>query len=261
MSSTRSGSCRAEPEPDKLSVSILLEEIGFLQYSKGDYAAAEHTYRLAFSALDEWRASLPVIMPTQGQSPLTLDKLSPDKRMHRAMLLLATGRASHALPLLLSIDRDRERDFVVVADHLSENDKLKHMGNISLELNIIISCLTDPRQTRREEAAILAATAILRRKARVLDALSQSHSRLRQHLTPDDVRAINEVNEARTMLSQLSTRADLDPAERLAETRRLTGLLRDKEQALDRVALGITSSGSRSPPSACRERSPPGPPS
>lgn len=221
---------RAEPEPDKVSVSILLEEVGFLQYSKGDYAAAEQSYQRAFQLLAEWGDALPVILPTQDRSPLTLDKLSADKRMHRAMLFLATGRAALALPLLASIDRDREKDFAIVADHLSENDKLKHMGNIAQELDIIISCFME---WRREETAALAATAVLRRKGRVLDALGESLARLRQQLTPDDVRAINELTEARTRLSQLLTRDDLGPAERAAETERLTRLLRDKESALD----------------------------
>jgi CHAT domain-containing protein/tetratricopeptide (TPR) repeat protein len=221
----------AESEPDKLSLSLLLEELGFLQYSKGDYAAAELTYERAFRALDEWRASLPLITPTQDQSLLTLDKLSADKRMHRAMLFMATGRNAQALPLLASIDRDRERDFVIVADHISENDKLKHMGNIAQELDIIISFMMDARPSR-PEAAALAATAVLRRKGRVLDALSESLARLRQQLTPEDVRAINEVTEARALLSQLPRRNDLSAAERLALTERLKVLLRDKEQAL-----------------------------
>lgn len=221
---------RAEAEPDKVSVSILLEELGFLQYSKGDYAAAEQSYQLAFRTLDEWGASLPVILPTQDQSPLTLDRLPADQRMHRAMLFLATGRADLALPLLASVDRDREKDFAVVADHLSENEKLKHMRNSAQELDIIVSCLME---WQREEIATLVATAVLRRKGRVLDALSESLARLRQQLTPDDVRVIAEVTEARTRLSQLLTRDDLGPAERAAETERLTQLLRDKERALD----------------------------
>lgn len=222
-----------ERDPDQLSISILLEEIGFLQYSKGAYPEAETSYQRAFDALNQWRESLPMILPTQDQSPLTIDKLSEDKRLHRSLLYAATDRAAQALSIMGGIDRDREKSFIQVSDYLSENDKLKYMANIEQELELMISCQVR-LAPNSEEAASLALTAVLRRKGRVLDALSGSLTRLRQQLSDGDLKTIKQLIDVRAELASLSLKGstDSEASQHEAEIARLASLSRSLEQAL-----------------------------
>lgn len=224
---------RNDAEPDKLTLSLLLKDLAFIQYTKGDYAGAEGNYQLSFVALDEWRRSLPVIMPTQDTGPLTISKLSPEERVHRALLAQAQGDVAKALQLLSSVDQDREKDFIFVSNYISENEKLQFMGAVGNETDLTISCHV--RSAPNDlEAASIALTAVLHRKGRVLDALSESMQRLRENLTPDDLRLIKELAKARTQLAALvlnSTASD-DTARLQAESARLRANVQMREKAL-----------------------------
>lgn len=139
-----------------------------------------------------------------------------------ASLKLATGDLEGAIAGQKQAGDVRERDFAYTLSAGSERQKLLYLDRTAHELDATISLHT-LRAPGSLEARRIALEAILRRKGRALDAMVDTIASLRARATPEDRVLLDELVEARAVVSTMSLRgpgrrkvgdyrADLDAA-------------------------------------------------
>lgn len=174
--------------PDHVSVAEALTSLGDLHLQSGDLQRAEPLYRRAL-AIREARL---------GPDHLTL--ADPLDRI--AELSLRAGKTAAALAALERSAPLRDRGAVPVFAASSERRKRAYMTSLGRQTDLILSLRPEGAPVEPRTANLML-TAVLRRKGRLLDALSDSRAALRDRLAPDDRTLLNELVAIQTRIVDL----------------------------------------------------------
>ncbi|MES2355551.1 MAG: CHAT domain-containing tetratricopeptide repeat protein [Pseudomonadota bacterium] len=174
--------------PMHSDVAYALNNLAGLYRAQGDHAIAEPLYQ---RSLVIWEQALG---PTHPQVAVALNNLAvaswakQDIQKALAFLTRATEIEEHNLILNLATGSEAQKQ-AYVATLTGRMDTV-----ISLSLH---SAVTDPAATR------LATITALRRKGRVLDAVTESMMTLHRHLAPEDQAVLDQLIGVRTQLASL----------------------------------------------------------
>jgi CHAT domain-containing protein/Tfp pilus assembly protein PilF len=170
------------------NVAALINNIANLHHARGDYV----------KELELQARVLAVAEKTVGPyHSLTLTSLANTARAYAA-----EGDMTNALKFQTLLD---ERGEIAVTSDLtigSERQKLAYIDSLSEDTSRTISFNLDLAPHDRAASA-LAALVLLERKGRVLDAISDSMTALRQRAKPEDQQLIDQLNTAAAELSKL----------------------------------------------------------
>jgi CHAT domain-containing protein/tetratricopeptide (TPR) repeat protein len=174
--------------PEHPDVAQSLNNLAALSEAKGEYARAEPLFRRSL-AIDE-----KALGPQHPSVAATLANL--------ALLYGASGDPAQAVRLLARGNDIREYNLALILTTGSEEQKRLYLDTLLGETYATISLhvRTAPRE---ESAARLALTTILRRKGRLLDAMSDRIGVLRQRLNPEDRALLEQLSAARSRLAAL----------------------------------------------------------
>ena len=176
-----------------------LTNLGQIQRDAGDLASALSTYEKALAIRE---ASLGMTSPDVAASLATV-----------ASLRLATGDLAGAIAFQKRAGDARERDFAYTLSAGSERQKLLYLDRTSSELDGAVSLHTVGARDN-VDARRVAFETILRRKGRALDAMTDTIALLRARASAADRNLLDELVEARAVLSTTSLRG---PARRKVE--------------------------------------------
>ena len=123
----------------------------------------------------------------------------------QAIFFDLTGQLAEALRLQAEATEVGEHNLALVLASGSESQKLRYMETYAEGTDITIS-LHRRSAPDNEDAVRLALTTVLRRKGRVLDAMSGSLQSVREQLTPEGRAALDELAAARGDLARLVLR-------------------------------------------------------
>jgi CHAT domain-containing protein/Tfp pilus assembly protein PilF len=165
-----------------------LHNLAYLYCAKGDYPKAEPLYRRAL-AIDEKNYG-----PEYPRIALTLNNLSA--------LFAAKAEIAQAISYQARAIEVSERSISYNLRTGSERQKLAYLATFSARSNQTIS-LHVRYAPSDQTAARLAATTILQRKGRTLDAMSDSLAVLRQRFNPQDRAELDRLNDITASLASL----------------------------------------------------------
>ena len=247
--------------PEHPIIALLLGNLAVVYESKGDYSRAEQSYLRAISIYEKAQgpnhpdlasilSNLADLYRVKGEyvraEPLFLRALAIRERafgldypltadiVHNlGMLNLDMGNTAEAVKLLTRRDDIRERSLALLLAIGSEEQKGRFLERLSTEADGAVSLhvLYAPSNA---QAAELALTSALRRKGRVLDAMSDSFGGLRRRLNPEDRYVLDELSSAYSKYSEL---ADLGlGSEAPSERRTAASAIRSKIGQLEALA-------------------------
>ena len=169
-------------------VSTIVESLGILYRDKHDYAQAEPLFLRAMAITE---GSLGPDHPNVGRQLRNLEQLYS-----------AEGDQGNTLKCLQRIRTIEEKDFPLNLAIGSERQKLAYFDSFGGTLDRIISF-----QVRQDagnpESRDLAATTLLQRKGRVLDAMADGLGALRRHSNSDDKVLLDQLNNVTSQLATL----------------------------------------------------------
>ncbi|HKQ75955.1 MAG TPA: tetratricopeptide repeat protein [Blastocatellia bacterium] len=187
--------------PDHPSVANSLDSLASLYHSAGDYARAEPLYR---RALGIWERAFG---PSHPEVATVLT--------HLAVLYEARGELAQAVALQARANEVSERNLRINLVAGSERQKLAFLTTLADQTDYTISLHI--RSAPHDAAALdLALTTILQRKARVLDAMSDTLGALRRRLDSQDQTLLDQWRETNNQLAKLTLDGSqqIIPAER-----------------------------------------------
>ncbi|HBB30385.1 MAG TPA: kinesin, partial [Cyanobacteria bacterium UBA9273] len=169
-------------------VATSLNNLAELYSSQGRYSEAEPLFR---QALEMYKRLLGENHPHVATS---LNNL--------ALLYQAKGDTTHAIEYLTQGTDIEENNLDTNLTVGSERQKQEYITTISGTTDATISLHTQAAPNN-PEALHLALTTLLRRKGRVLDAVTDNLQTLRQNLTPEDQTLLNQLATTRSQLATL----------------------------------------------------------
>jgi CHAT domain-containing protein len=175
--------------PDSIDVTRILGSLAILYRKRGDYAQAESLYERTIA---EWEKKF------GPDHPCTADALK-----EIAVLSALKGDAAHAITQLTRANAIDERNLSLSLAIGSERQKLAYLDTFSKWTDITLS-LHRQAALNSPQALDLAFTTLLRRKARGLDAMTDTISTLRRHATPENQMLLDRLAEARSHLAAIS---------------------------------------------------------
>jgi CHAT domain-containing protein/Tfp pilus assembly protein PilF len=174
--------------PEHPNVAYSLSMLALLYGDKGDYEKAEPLYRRALAI---WEKSL---APEHPEVANTLNNL--------AFLYTARGDIAHAVEFQSRASAITERNLALNLVTGSERQKLTYLAILSEQTDSAISLHV--RYTHDDpKARGLAATLILQRKGRALDATSQNLNALRRRFSTEDQALLDQLTDTRSQLARL----------------------------------------------------------
>jgi CHAT domain-containing protein/tetratricopeptide (TPR) repeat protein len=208
-----------------LQVEVNLESLGILYRDKGDYAAAEPMFLRALAITE---ALLGRDHPSSARLLRNLEQL-----------YAAEGDVANIPKLFQRLSAIEEADLPLNLAIGSERQKLDYFDSFSGGLEKIISfhVLQDAADG---DARDLAATVLLQRKGRVLDAMAGSLGALRNRSTAEDQALFTQLNEVTSQLATfvLNGPQRLPPAEHQQRIKTLTAQREEIENQLSRRTAG-----------------------
>jgi CHAT domain-containing protein/Tfp pilus assembly protein PilF len=169
-------------------VSVIVESLGILYRDKGDYARAEPMFLRAMAI-------------TEG----SLGSDSPDaarQLKNLEQLYSAEGDPEKALKCLQRIRTIEEKNLPLNLAIGSERQKLAYFDGFRGTLNRIITFQVR-QDSNNPQSVDLAATALLQRKGRVLDAMADGLGALRKHSSSDDGVLLDHLSSVTSQLATL----------------------------------------------------------
>jgi len=169
-------------------VATSLNNLAELYRNQGRYAEAEPLYQQALAIVK-----------------LALGKQHPDVAIslnNLAALYQSQGNFERAIAFLTQGMQVEEWNLDINLVVGSEQQKRDYIATISATTDAAISFHLQSASTN-PDAARLALTAILQRKGRILDALTDNLNRLRQNLTPADQTLLDNLASTRSQLATL----------------------------------------------------------
>lgn len=175
--------------PEHPDVAVSLNTLAYLHFVKGEFDSEEPMYRRALLITEK---SLGPDHPTVGT---LLNNL--------ATAYWQRGAVPQALDFLTRASELRERNLALILTTGSGEQKQRYAGTLSNETNANVSFHV---QSAPDDggAAGLAMTTVLRRKGRVLDAMTDQTAALRRRLNPEDRSLLDQLSAARSALARLT---------------------------------------------------------
>ncbi len=174
--------------PNSANVASSLNNLATLYSEQGNYSQAEPLLNRALGILKQVKGNEHPDMAT------TLGNLSWVKRQ--------TGNIDQAIDLLSQAMEIEEKNISVVLASGSESQKQAYMNKLADSTKAAIS-LHAQAAPNNPQALNLALTTVLRRKGRILDALTDNIQALRANLTPEDQVLLEQLANIRSQLSSL----------------------------------------------------------
>jgi CHAT domain-containing protein/Tfp pilus assembly protein PilF len=184
--------------PETLSIATPLTGLADLYRLKGDYAKVESLYGRALALIEKVNGT---------EHPGAIKPLNG-----LALLYAANGDIARAVAFQARANAVGERNLALHLAYGSERQKLAYLALFSkgTDQTISLHALYAPDDPK---ACNLAATTILQRKARALDATSESLNSLRSRLNAEDQALLDRLTQTRSQLARLVLRG-LTTAER-----------------------------------------------
>src|SRR5262249_48680030 len=170
------------------STATALNNLAELYRDKGDYAQAEPLYRRALAIREK---------KLGAEHPLTAASLNNQAKLHEA-----TGDISRAVALRLRAQAIEERNISVNLATGSERQKLAYLTMLAGSADYSVH-LHERSAPDNSTARDLALTAILQRKGRALDAMSDSVEALRRAASPQDRALFDQLKDVRSQQARL----------------------------------------------------------
>jgi CHAT domain-containing protein/Tfp pilus assembly protein PilF len=191
--------------PQHADVAITLNTLAYLYFMKNEFEREEPLYLRAIQIAEK------AFGPDHPMVGTLLANLST--------IYWGRGDAARALSTLTRISELRERNLALVLTTGSEEQKRRYMATLANETdaNVSFHVSAAPQDA---QAARLALTTVLRRKGRVLDAMTDQIGSLRRRLNTEDRALLDRLSSARSAMSRLMMAED-DSAGRRAERDRL----------------------------------------
>ena len=209
--------------PAHPDVAHMLNNLGMLYKAQGAYPLAEKSL---MRALEIRRKALSEKHPDVAVSLYNLAALHESK-----------GNSAQAIEFMASGDAIREHNLALILAAGSERQKQLYLATLTGEAFQTVSCQINSAVTNRD-AMRLALTTVLRRKGRVLDALTDQFNSLRQRATPEDRQLLDQLADKQSQLAnlRLATMANnfSTTEERLAKDQRLTSQLENLQTEISR---------------------------
>jgi CHAT domain-containing protein/Tfp pilus assembly protein PilF len=207
--------------PEHPNIAESLNSLARLRRNTGDYAKSESLHQRALAIFEK------VWGPEHNQVAACLNDL--------AVLYLAKGSIAQAIELQSRADAISERNLECNLATGSERQKLAYLATLSTETDHTISlhlrhAPSDP------EARDLAATLILQRKGRALDATSESLNALRSRFDAEDRALLDQLTNSRSQIARLA----IDGPRRMTAEQ-----YRDRIKTLEDQAEGLEAEISR----------------
>src|SRR6266511_4132272 len=198
--------------PEHHDVAQSIHNLAILYSYLGDYAKAESLYQRALAI---WEKSL---SPEHPNVAISLDALA---RLYMAKNDIARAISFQSRAIAV-IERNLKPNLAIC----SERQKLAHLATLSKQTDQTLSLhiLFAPHDS---VARSLAATLILQRKGRALDATSESLKTLRSRFNQEDRAALDKLTDARSQIARLV----LDGPQRMN-----AGQYRDRVKTLEEQA-------------------------
>jgi CHAT domain-containing protein len=174
--------------PNNGNVGSSLNNLATIYSDQGNYNQAEPLLTRALSILQQSKGA------EHPELALTLGNLSWVKRH--------SGDVNQAIQLLTQATEIEEKNIALVINTGSESQKEAYMARLTDSTKAAIS-LHAQVAPDNPQALRLALTTILRRKGRILDALTENIQALRANLTPQDQLLLDELAKIRSELSSL----------------------------------------------------------
>ncbi|WP_437759757.1 CHAT domain-containing tetratricopeptide repeat protein [Sorangium sp. So ce1389] len=197
-----------ELRPTHPDIAEPLVHLGALYWDRKQYGRAQASFRRALSLLQQ---ALGPEHPRVAECARSLEGLA-----------IAQGKLREALPMRLAAVSAEDRHLTRLLTSGAEREKLAFLGRLerSTSETISLHAISAPKNG---EAAALALTTILRRKARALDAMAGSLASLRRSMTRQDQALLDRLGE---IDAELSARAYRDPPGQRA---RVQALVEERE--------------------------------
>ncbi|MBO0719595.1 MAG: tetratricopeptide repeat protein, partial [Blastocatellia bacterium] len=176
-------------EPDNPAVASAVMNLAILNRKRGDFGTAEQLYERALAS------SKKVFGPEHSRIADVLKEM--------AILNAAKGDIAQSITLLSSANDIDERNLSSALALGSERQKLVYLDTFSKGTDITLS-LQSRTAPQNPQALELAFTTLLRRKARGLDAMTDTIASLRRHATPQDQELFEKLKDARSRLATLT---------------------------------------------------------
>src|SRR6266542_212648 len=166
----------------------VLNNLALLHYAKYDYAQAEPLYRRALAISEKTLGA---------EHPFTATLLNNQARLHEA-----TGDISRAVALRLRAQAIEERNISVNLATGSERQKLAYLTTLagSADYSVHLHARSAPDNSTARDLSL---TAILQRKGRALDAMSDSIEALRRAASPQDRALFDRLKDIRSQQARL----------------------------------------------------------
>src|SRR6266511_542885 len=174
--------------PEHPDVAASLNNLANLYWNLGDYAKAEPLYQRALAIREK------SLGPEHPNVAISLDALA---RLYMAKNDIARAISFQSRAIAV-IERNLKPNLAIC----SERQKLAHLATLSKQTDQTLSLhiLFAPHDS---VARSLAATLILQRKGRALDATSESLKTLRSRFNQEDRAALDKLTDARSQIARL----------------------------------------------------------
>src|SRR5215510_8526530 len=165
-----------------------LNSLAGLYFAKGDYAQAELLYSRVLAIREK---------KLGAEHPLTAASLNNQAKLHEA-----TGDISRAVALRLRAQAIEERNISVNLATGSERQKLAYLTMLagSADYSVHLHARSAPDNSTARDLSL---TAILQRKGRALDAMSDSIEALRRAASPQDRALFDQLKDVRSQQARL----------------------------------------------------------
>ncbi|MDJ0519302.1 MAG: tetratricopeptide repeat protein [Trichodesmium sp. MO_231.B1] len=174
--------------PNHPNVAISLNHQAFLYYNQGNYTEAERFYKRSLAIVEK------VLGPNHPNVAISLYYL--------ALLYQTQGNTSHAIEIMTRAMEVQETTLTTFLATGSESQKQSSMNTLVGSTYTTISLHLQDAPTN-PDAANLALTTILRRKGRILDSITDSLQSIRQNLTPENQKLLDDLTSTSTQLANL----------------------------------------------------------
>ncbi|MGH9837545.1 MAG: tetratricopeptide repeat protein [Blastocatellia bacterium] len=194
--------------PEHPLVALSLHNLAAIYSIEGDYARAEPLYQRALAIREK----------SLGQEhPFVASSLN-----NLAKLYAAKNEATQAIAFQSRASTVKERNLALNLATGSERQKLAYLATLSAQTDEIISLHVHAAPTN-PAARDLAATIILQRKGRVLDAMTDSFTALRSRFNAQDQELLDQLQSALSQLARLVLNGPqrITPAEHQSRIKKL----------------------------------------
>ncbi len=216
--------------PDHIYQVLSLHNLGRIAREKKDYAKAEENYLKAIAIVERVfgpeNPRLAIILNNianiyraRGEYPKSLEAhlqvlriMQTAKGPYHPLTLLslgniartyaAQGNIAEAIKFQTWVDAVIERNIEMNLTIGSERQKLSYLNSVAERMDRTIS-LSSNLAPENGAASALSALVLLQRKGRVLDAMSESFSSLRERSTPEEQALLKQFNDAAAQLARL----------------------------------------------------------